>query len=126
MTQRVDWFSVLRFLVFAAVATWMVLAASRVFADSLTVTWTAPTEREDGTPLPASEIAGYRLMRWFNGAEQPEVSLASIPSVATLDVQPGKHCVAMRTVDTDGLESAPTDQVCRKAKPKAPGNLRVR
>jgi len=37
----------------------LLLMTFPVFAD--TVSWTPPTEREDGTALPASEIAGYNI-----------------------------------------------------------------
>lgn len=101
----------------------MVLLPLYAFAD-VNVTWTPPTTRVDDSPLPPEEIAGYRLQYSVNGAAQPELFVTGAAHV--LPIATGRVCVTMATRDTDGHESVFTDEVCRKANPNRPTNLRVR
>ena len=104
-----------------------VLASASALADTADVTFTPPTTREDGTPLPAAEIAGYRLSWTLNGTAQTDKTVPPGNSyVLDTGASTGRICAILRTVDTDGLESAPTAEVCRKARPKAPTSLRAR
>ena len=73
------------------------------------LSWVAPSEREDGTGLGLSEIAGFRI---YYGTESgnysdtisiddhsaTQVMLAGIPS--------GTYYTVMTVVDTDGRESS--------------------
>lgn len=114
-------------LIAAAVLVLVVLAVPPARADTIDIAWTAPTQREDGTALTAAEIAGYRLSWTVNGVAQAEKTLTPGTGYA-LDTGAlvGRVCVVLRTVDTDGLESAPTGEVCRKARPKPPSSVRAR
>jgi hypothetical protein len=96
-----------------------------VLAD-VTVSWTAPTLREDGEPLPSSEIAGYVLSYTFNGAAQFPITTSAVTSLVIAGA-PGRYCVTLQTLDTDGVVSDPTVPVCNaKAKPRKPTNVTVR
>lgn len=114
----------LGFLVFLVL---LGLCVHRADADVIDVTWVAPTQRVDGTALPANEIAGYRLEWTVKGAAQSPITVGPVTAYA-LDTGAltGKTCLTLRTVDTDGLESDPTGPVCRNAKPNPPTNLRAR
>jgi len=73
------------------------------------ITWTSPTERADGTPLPISEISHYDL--YADGA-----LLTAVPggdSTFQSSMDPGEHCFAMKTVDTDGRESVFSNEACK-------------
>ena len=95
-------------------------------ADTLSITWVQPTTREDGTALPLAEIANYRLSWTVRGVAQPDITVPRGTNY-TLDTGTlsGRTCVVMRTVDTDGLESVPTEPACRNARPNPPGNLGI-
>lgn len=104
----------------------LLLGVTAARADTLNVSWSAPTERVDGTQLPASEIAGYLLDWTVRGNAQATLTLGAVTSY-TLDTGTltGRTCVTLRTVDTDGLTSDPSETVCRNAKPNAPSSLRI-
>lgn len=87
------------------------------FLLALTLYWDAPTEREDGTPLPASEISYYEV--YHNDA-----SLGTTPTLS-LDVD-AKGDYKVRTVDTDGQRSVFSNTVTVKGNPNAPGQMRRR
>lgn len=72
------------------------------------LTWTSPTERADGTPLPISEISHYDL--YADGAFLTEVPGGD--STFSSQMAPGEHCFAMKTVDTDGGESVFSNEAC--------------
>lgn len=72
-----------------------------------TGTFTAPTEREDGTSLSLSEIAGYRV--YVDGIEDLSISpLTSDATAFSLVLGSGTFLVELTTLDTDGLESKRT------------------
>ena len=103
------------------------LAAPAAMADTVTFEWTTPTQREDNTALPLSEIANFRVAYTANGAAQTPFTVANSATTHTLNnVAAGRYCFTITTVDTDGLESVPTSEACRKARPKPPGGPRVR
>lgn len=104
----------------------LLLLPFAALADTLTVTWTAPTTREDGTALPSAEIAGYRLSWTVRGVAQPDQVVTGTSYALDTGSLAGRTCVVLRTVDTDGLESEPTPAACRNAKPNAPTELRIR
>ena len=94
------------------------------FADTLTVQWTPPDAREDGTPMKLDEIAGYRVKH--NGVEQPDL-LTDGQNKLTLDNLTGDQCFQLMTEDTEGRRSIWTDTVCKVAKlpPGTPANVTV-
>lgn len=73
----------------------------------LTLMWDTPTTREDGTPLEASEIKGYRLYWSF---EEGPVFDSGLLTGNAYDLKPfpGTWRLWLTTVTTDGLESKKT------------------
>ena len=76
---------------------------------NVTLSWVAPVEREDGTPISMSEIAGYRIYYgetegdYTNvvdvyGSDTMRVTLKELPAVT--------HYIVVTTFDMDGSESA--------------------
>lgn len=100
----------------------MILAAP-VYADSLSVTvmWTAPTQRTDGSAFnPATELDHYVLIG-PNGASAPANTATSFTETVTTN--PGDTLnYTIRAVDTDGLASADaTASYSYAGKPMPPG-----
>ena len=77
-----------------------------------TITWTNPTEREDGTPLALTEIGGYRIY-WgsASGDLQQTIVVNGQRTAHTVDFPPGKSYFQMTVVDTAGRESLPTPEL---------------
>jgi len=101
------------------------LVSLPVAADVLDLTWTAPTTRVDGTPMPASEIKHYRLSWTVKGVVQPDKVVTGVSYALDTGALVGRTCVVIRTVDTDLLESDPTGQVCKNVKPNPPSNVKA-
>lgn len=80
----------------------LAVASNTANAASSDTSCTPPTQRADGSPLPASEIAGYK---WFvNGVEVQQTTDCN--SFWLLAGQEGALDVQATTVDTGGRESA--------------------
>ena len=103
-----------------------------------TLSWTAPDTRVDGTPLAAGEILEYRVFYTVDGpidanGEYVAVTGTSAAKTLTLDLipraEPYTVNFAVRTVSTDGLESALSETVSKTfdvdstADPAAPTSL---
>lgn len=95
-------------------------------ADTLNLTWVAPLQRVDGTVLLPSEIAGYKLNWSVKGTTQPEKTVTGTSYALDTGTLIGRTCVTLATIDTDGLISDPSPQVCRNAKPTAPTGLTLK
>ena len=95
-------------------------------ADTVAVSWVQPTQREDGTALPLTEIAGYRLSWTLRGVAQPDVTVPPGTAYTLVTATSGRVCVELRTVDTDALESVPAGPVCRNSRPNKVTDLQVR
>jgi hypothetical protein len=81
----------------------------------VSVSWVAPTENVDGTPL--TKLAGYRLyVGQISGAYTDSISLSD-PSATShvLDLQTGSYYLAMTAIDGDGNESAFSNEIERTA-----------
>ncbi|WP_435105010.1 Calx-beta domain-containing protein [Arhodomonas sp. AD133] len=79
---------------------------------SLTVQWSAPTEREDGEPLDMSEIGGYRIYYGTSSDaldNSVEVADAYATSYTIDDLSSDTYYTAVTTYDTEGVESAKSD-----------------
>lgn len=78
------------------------------------LSWVAPSEREDGSVLSLSEIAGYRI---YYGVEsgnyqgQIDVNDGSAVQAQISGISLGKYFVALTTVDTEGRESSFSTEV---------------
>jgi len=110
----------------------LMLAPLAAFAANTEVSYEAPTEREDGSPLSVSEIGGYSIYENINGSYQPITALNPIPfdavSVLIPEVTNGIHCYVLTAIDTEGRESMFSNEACdiAKGKPNAPRNIIIK
>ena len=75
--------------------------------DSVTVSWTAPTERSNGDPLSLSDIGGYRIYYGpQRGFYNRQVNIPdSTAQQATVTGERGYYFFVITTYDTAGRES---------------------
>lgn len=69
---------------------------------TVAVNWTLPTQRTDGTALPASAIASTRFSLSFNGgafAPLIEVPAPNATTTITQDLAPGSYVIRAVAVD---------------------------
>lgn len=77
-----------------------------------TLTWVAPTQRVNGAPLDISEVAGCRV-----SAGRSTLSMQFVDAIDDLsqwsylvtDLLSGTYCFYVTAVDTEGLESPPSE-----------------
>ena len=91
-----------------------------VFADSAIITWTAPTERTDGTPLPANEIGAYILR--IDGAIVTDTIPGANTTYTVTGLIPGTYAFDMATRDTVG-RTGPFSVVVQKSVSADPGGV---
>ena len=78
-------------------------------AGDITVSWVAPAEREDGSALSMAEIAGYRVYygdSQGNYTHEVAIDNGNTMSVTLHNLAAGTYYIVVTTVDTDGRESA--------------------
>ena len=74
----------------------------------LELSWSAPTTRTDGEPLPLSEIDGYRL---YYGTQKGEyvqganIKDGTAQSATVTGIPVGTYFVVLTTYDANGIES---------------------
>jgi len=78
------------------------LITAPAWADVLT--WIEPTEREDNTPLAPDEIAGYNI--YNDAGSKVNDQLITQTSYEIDRIRSGPQTLFVRTLDTDGRESA--------------------
>lgn len=82
--------------------------------DVPSLSWVAPSAREDGTGMSLSEIAGFRV---YYGAQPGdysdtiEINDHTVVQLALASIPAGTYYVAISTVDTGGRESALSSEV---------------
>lgn len=125
MTRRSD-----RILCALAALALLVLGPSRAWAGTLEVSWVPPTEREDGTPLAPSEIAGYKIYYGtvsgdysgttaVQGASPIDIPIGSLATPLTPSYQVTgldtcrDYYLVMTTYDTMGAESRFSGEVIK-------------
>lgn len=78
------------------------------------LSWVAPVEREDGTPISMAEIAGYRV---YYGTTQGdyaahvEIADSTSMQVTLSDLTTGTYYIVVTVVDMDGRESGYSQEV---------------
>lgn len=72
--------------------------------------WQAPTQRENGAPMPAAELSGYAVLHGHGGTQR-RVPLEGTATTATLALDTGSHALAVIAIDSDGIESQPSNTV---------------
>lgn len=106
------------------------LITSNSYAATAIVEWDNPTQREDGSILPLSEIA-YTKVMWGSctstgglGTVQGSINVPSpSASVEVQNIPAGTYCFAATTVDTEGQESVLSNvlpKTFNKSRPKGP------
>jgi hypothetical protein len=83
---------------------------------SITLSWTTPAARENGSPLANTEISGYEIYYFLQGDDNTAGNITSISKPypdesTTLELDPGTYYFALTTVDTQGLFSDNSDFV---------------
>jgi hypothetical protein len=82
----------------------------------ISLSWIAPGERDDNSPLSLSEIAGYKI---YYGTTQGEysnsidVNDAAAEGYTITDLPSGVYYIVVTTIDTDGLESGFSETVSK-------------
>jgi hypothetical protein len=94
--------------------------ATPVQTGSLTLQWSAPVARADGTPLSLSDIDGYRIYYGTSaGRNYPnriDVADGTAQTATITDMPVGLYYLVMTTYDVSGLESAYSSMVTRNAR----------
>jgi hypothetical protein len=83
--------------------------AAPVRTGSLTLQWTAPVTRTDGTPLSLADIDGYRIFYGNSAGNYPnrlEVPDGTATSATITDLPVGSYYIVMTTYDVSHRESA--------------------
>jgi hypothetical protein len=75
---------------------------------NVTLSWVAPVEREDGTPISMSEIAGYRI--YYGETEGDYINEVDVHDRDTMqftlkDLPEGTYYIVVTALDMDGRES---------------------
>jgi hypothetical protein len=78
--------------------------------------WTAPSTRADGSPLPLSELSGYRIYYLLEGSDPSNDSRLSVNGGTTTSLNltltaAGAYTFAITAVDQSGLESSLSNAV---------------
>ena len=108
----------------------LLLTSNVALGATAIVEWDNPTQREDGTTLPLSEIA-YTKVMWgtctSTGGLGTISATVNVPSPnASVEIQnipAGSYCFAAVTVDTEGQESVLSNVASKafnKSRPKGP------
>ena len=85
---------------------------------SITLQWTAPVTRADGTPLSLADIDGYRIFYGDSAGNYPnrlEVPDGTAQSATITDIPVGTYYIVMTTYDVGGRESAYSSMVAKTA-----------
>lgn len=92
--------------------------SSNVTTGAFSLSWTAPIDRADGTPLALSEIAGYRVHYGKTKGSYPNhinITNGSLQSATLNGIPVGTYYVSMSTYDSSGLESSYSAPVIKQA-----------
>jgi hypothetical protein len=82
--------------------------ASAAATGSVTIAWTAPVARADGSPLSLAEIGGYRIYYGSSADEYPyrvDVSEGAAEDATISDLPAGTYYFVVTTFDSTGRES---------------------
>ena len=87
------------------------ITVDAVGSASLTITWNAPTENEDGSPL--TDLAGYRIYYGSTSGKygKPVDVQAGVTSYVIDDIGVGTWYLAMTSVNSGGRESEKTAEI---------------
>lgn len=77
------------------------------FAGSTTLSWTAPTENDDNSPL--TDLTGYIIHYWDQAGQYSNTIYVGDPETTSYEVEnlmPGTYYFAVTAINSDGGESA--------------------
>lgn len=77
-------------------------------ASSLSLSWVAPVEREDNTPISLTEISGYRIYYGISKGQYSssvDINDGSATSYTFMNLTGGSYYFVVTTYDTEGRES---------------------
>lgn len=80
------------------------------------LSWVAPAQYTDGTALPLSQLAGYRVYHGSSATTlKPyhDIEGAQMTSYVARDLAPGQHCFAVVAVAVSNVESALSAPGCK-------------
>lgn len=91
-------------------------AGSQNGAHTVKLSWTAPSTREDNTPLALSEIAGYEVYYFQDGSSQDQGATQIINGGSTTSTQldissAGTYFFAVAAIDRNGQASSLSNYV---------------
>ncbi len=89
-------------------------ATGAVSSDALNLSWVAPSEREDGSGLSLSEIAGFRVYYGTKSGDYSntiDIDDPSVTQTVLASISSGTYFVVVTTVDTEGRESLYSSEV---------------
>lgn len=89
--------------------------ASGISAD-MSLSWVAPVERDNGTGLSLSEIAGYRIYYGKSQGNYPnhiDINDGSVVHATLESLDSGTYYVVLTTIDTEGLESSYSSEIIK-------------
>lgn len=77
---------------------------------TVSASWSVPTQREDGSPLMASDLRGYEIYYYKSGTPQSQGTVIAInnptqTSHTTGVLSPGTYFFAISSVDSNGVYS---------------------
>jgi len=80
---------------------------------SVTLSWQAPTENVDGSPL--TDLSGYRIYYGESSRDYPGMVEVTDPATTsqTLDLESGTYFIAMTALDADDNESGYSNEVTK-------------
>ena len=84
------------------------------FDGSVTLSWTAPTENEDNSPL--RDLAGYVIHYGTDAGQYSDTIYLDDPKTTGYrleNLSPGTYYFAITAINTDGAESALSDMVAK-------------
>lgn len=92
----------------------IVVVPQAAHSGTATLSWSAPTERADGSPI--GELAGYEVLYGQVSRSYDTVVELNNPGLTRYMIEnlgPGTWYFAVKAVTTDGLESAPSQEVSK-------------
>ena len=82
----------------------------------ISLSWMAPTERDDGSLIALSEIAGYRVYYGTtqgNYTDQLDINDGTVDQTTLNNLSSGTYYLVVTTIDTDGRESSFSPEIVR-------------
>jgi len=94
----------------------IIVSGTETQTGSVTLNWTAPVARTDGSPISMSEIAGFTVHYGTSTGSYPNslsVDDGSATSATIADLQAGTYYLTVTTRDSEGRESGNSDEVAK-------------